>query len=32
VADGLPVQFSDVLVDGKRVTRAEVVKGQRVSP
>lgn len=29
-ADGLPVQFVDVLVNGERVARAELEKGQRV--
>jgi hypothetical protein len=29
-ADGLPVQFVGLIVDGKRVDRAEIVKGQRV--
>jgi peptidase M23-like protein len=32
VADGLPAQFVDVMVDGERVARAEVEKGQRVRP
>ena len=32
VADGLPVQFTDLIVDGKRVARAEIEKGSRVRP
>jgi len=32
LADGLPVQFTDVVVDGKRVARAEIEKGSRVRP
>ena len=30
LADGLPVQFVDLVVDGKRVERTEIEKGQRV--
>jgi murein DD-endopeptidase MepM/ murein hydrolase activator NlpD len=30
-ADGLPLQFVDVVVDGKRVAREEPVKGERIS-
>jgi len=32
LADGLPIQFVDLVVDGKRVARAEIEKGSRVSP
>jgi hypothetical protein len=30
--DGLPVQFTNITVDGKRVARAELEKGERVRP
>jgi murein DD-endopeptidase MepM/ murein hydrolase activator NlpD len=29
-ADGLPVEFVDLIVDGRRTDRAEIVQGQRV--
>lgn len=32
LADGLPVQFTDLVVDGKRIARAEIEKGSRVHP
>jgi murein DD-endopeptidase MepM/ murein hydrolase activator NlpD len=32
LADGLPVQFTDVVVDGRRIARAEIEKGSRVRP
>lgn len=32
LADGLPAQFNDVVVGGKRVARAEIEKGSRVRP
>ena len=31
-ADGLPIPFTNLLVDGKPVAKAEVVKGQKVAP
>lgn len=31
-ADGLPAQFENLIIDGSRIERAEILRGQRVRP